>query len=114
VALAEMFAILPQRPLAPGPWQWINLSLMGAMVYLLWQRSQLDQQELLARFVAGEAEEADRQRLEELCAMVRATSLCGLGQSAPNPVLSTLRWFRHEYEAACREPADAVATGRVR
>ena len=32
--------------------------------------------------------------------MVGATSLCGLGQAAPNPVLSTLRWFRHEYEAA--------------
>jgi bidirectional [NiFe] hydrogenase diaphorase subunit len=37
--------------------------------------------------------------------MVRATSLCGLGQAAPNPVLSTLRWFRHEYEAALREPS---------
>jgi len=36
--------------------------------------------------------------LEELCEVVQATSLCGLGQSAPNPVLSTLRFFRHEYE----------------
>ena len=36
--------------------------------------------------------------LEELCMMVKETSLCGLGQSAPNPVLSTLRFFRHEYE----------------
>ncbi|NLX98110.1 MAG: NADH-quinone oxidoreductase subunit NuoF [Rhodopirellula sp.] len=51
--------------------------------------------------------------LERLADVIRDTSLCGLGQSAPNPVLSTLRWFRHEYEAhvydrkcpagACRE-----------
>ena len=54
-------------------------------------------QDLLARFVAGEAEEADRERLEELCTMVRTTSLCGLGQGAPNPVLSSLRHFGHEY-----------------
>jgi len=37
--------------------------------------------------------------LEELCDMVRNTSLCGLGQTAPNPVTSTLRYFRHEYLA---------------
>ena len=36
--------------------------------------------------------------LEELCMMVKETSLCGLGQSAPNPVLSTLRFFKNEYE----------------
>ena len=55
--------------------------------------------ELLDRFVEHRAEPADLQRLEELCAMVRDTSLCGLGQAAPSPVLSTLRWFRDEYEA---------------
>ncbi len=37
--------------------------------------------------------------LEDLCDMVRNTSLCGLGQTAPNPVLSTLRYFRDEYMA---------------
>jgi bidirectional [NiFe] hydrogenase diaphorase subunit len=37
--------------------------------------------------------------LEDLCEVVQATSLCGLGQTAPNPVLSTLRYFRDEYEA---------------
>ena len=58
---------------------------------------------LLDRFVAGQAEAADLDRLEALCAMVKATSLCGLGQSAPNPVLATLRHFRPEYLAACRE-----------
>jgi bidirectional [NiFe] hydrogenase diaphorase subunit len=36
--------------------------------------------------------------------MVQETSLCGLGQAAPNPVLSTLRYFRHEYEALLRPP----------
>jgi bidirectional [NiFe] hydrogenase diaphorase subunit len=59
---------------------------------------------LLDRFCERRAELEDLQRLEELCGMVGATSLCGLGQAAPNPVLSTLRWFRHEYEAALREP----------
>ena len=41
----------------------------------------------------------DMATLEELCDLVMNTSLCGLGQSAPNPVLSTLRYFRNEYEA---------------
>ena len=57
---------------------------------------------MLDRFVEGRASPADLPALEELCAMVQATSLCGLGQCAPNPVLSTLRHFRLEYEAACR------------
>jgi bidirectional [NiFe] hydrogenase diaphorase subunit len=39
----------------------------------------------------------DLEKLEQLCDMVKHTSLCGLGQTAPNPVLSTLRFFRHEY-----------------
>ncbi len=60
--------------------------------------------ELLDRFVERRATLADLERLELLCAMVQATSLCGLGQAAPNPVLSTLRWFRAEYQAACRQP----------
>ena len=41
--------------------------------------------------------------LEELCDLLRNTSLCGLGQSAPNPVLSTLRYFRDEYKAHVEE-----------
>jgi NADH:ubiquinone oxidoreductase subunit F (NADH-binding) len=45
----------------------------------------------------GTATLHDLELLEELCDMVANTSLCGLGQSAPNPVLSTLRYFRHEY-----------------
>ncbi|MBE9174123.1 SLBB domain-containing protein, partial [Cyanobium sp. LEGE 06143] len=57
--------------------------------------------QLLDRFVARRATLADLERLEELCRMVGATSLCGLGKAAPNPVLSTLRYFRQEYLAAC-------------
>ena len=45
------------------------------------------------------ASKADLDTLTELCDMVRRTSLCGLGQSAPNPVISTLRYFREEYES---------------
>ncbi|NJK78529.1 MAG: NADH-quinone oxidoreductase subunit L [Chloroflexaceae bacterium] len=58
--------------------------------------------ELLIRFSEGTATERDLVLLEELCDLVRHTSLCGLGQSAPNPVLSTLRYFRHEYMAQIR------------
>jgi bidirectional [NiFe] hydrogenase diaphorase subunit len=52
---------------------------------------------LLKKILDRKATAVDLQRLEELCDMVRNTSLCGLGQTAPNPVLSTLRFFRHEY-----------------
>jgi len=54
---------------------------------------------ILQRFTDGTATRDDLQRLEELSDLLQQTSLCGLGQSAPNPVLSTLRFFRHEYEA---------------
>lgn len=53
---------------------------------------------LLSRISAGTGTAADLAQLEGLCGMVKVASLCGLGQSAPNPVLSTLRYFRHEYE----------------
>lgn len=52
---------------------------------------------LLGKFQAGQATEWDLKRLEELCDMVKNTSLCGLGQAAPNPIISTLRYFRQEY-----------------
>jgi bidirectional [NiFe] hydrogenase diaphorase subunit len=60
--------------------------------------------ELLAKICSGKATSKDLALLEELCTVVRETSLCGLGQSAPNPVLSTLRFFRQEYETALAEP----------
>ncbi|WP_397321476.1 NADH-ubiquinone oxidoreductase-F iron-sulfur binding region domain-containing protein [Nostoc sp. UCD120] len=52
----------------------------------------------------GKASLADLELLEELCDMVKHTSLCGLGQSAPNPVFSTLRYFRDEYLALIDKP----------
>ncbi len=71
--------------------------------------------EKICRFEAGPS---DLSQLEELCDLVRHTSLCGLGQGAPNPVLSTLRFFREEYLAhilehrcpagVCRSPAKEV------
>ncbi|MGA9380369.1 MAG: NADH-quinone oxidoreductase subunit NuoF, partial [Phormidium sp.] len=57
----------------------------------------------LTKIINGEATEADLVKLEELCEMVKFTSLCGLGQSAPNPVLSTLRYFREEYLALLKQ-----------
>ena len=55
--------------------------------------------EMLDKITKGQAELADLDKLEELCYYIKANSLCGLGQTAPNPVLSTLKNFRHEYEA---------------
>ena len=55
--------------------------------------------ELLTRITTGEATMDDLTQLETLCEVVKNTSLCGLGQGAPNPVLSTLRFFRREYLA---------------
>ncbi len=60
---------------------------------------------LLEKILAGQATADDLQLLETLCGMVKETSLCGLGQTAPNPVLSTLRYFRGEYTSRLREPA---------
>ena len=59
--------------------------------------------ELVTRITEGKGEEGDIERLIELCEGVRASALCGLGQTAVNPVLSTLRHFRHEYEMHIRE-----------
>ena len=53
---------------------------------------------LLDKIAKSQATHADLALLEELCEVVQATSLCGLGQTAPNPVMSTLRYFRDEYE----------------
>ncbi|MCL5103468.1 MAG: NADH-quinone oxidoreductase subunit NuoF [Armatimonadetes bacterium] len=55
--------------------------------------------EILTRITEGEGELEDIDRLEKLGEMIKQTSLCGLGQTAPNPVLSTIRYFRDEYEA---------------
>jgi NADH:ubiquinone oxidoreductase subunit F (NADH-binding) len=55
--------------------------------------------EILTRIVSGQGKLEDLSTLEEVGRAVKAGSLCGLGQTAPNPVLSTLRYFREEYEA---------------
>ncbi len=59
--------------------------------------------EILDRLCAGEGREEDLANLEELADRVSRTSLCGLGQTAPNPVLTSLRYFREEFEAHVRE-----------
>lgn len=59
--------------------------------------------EILDRITKGQGKEGDIQLLEELCSAVKDGALCGLGQTAPNPVLSTIRYFRDEYEAHINE-----------
>ena len=62
---------------------------------------------LLDKLIAGGGSVEDLEKLDNLCQTVKTTSLCGLGQSAPNPVLSTLRYFRSEYETLVQHaPAD--------
>jgi ferredoxin len=55
--------------------------------------------DILTRITRGEGERDDIERLEKLGETIKKASLCGLGQTAPNPVLSTIRYFRDEYEA---------------
>jgi len=59
--------------------------------------------EILDRITEGKGEEGDIEKLEEMGYSIKATALCGLGQTAPNPVLSTIRYFRDEYEAHIKE-----------
>jgi len=75
---------------------------------------------ILEKISRGEADHGDLAQLEELAAMIQKMSLCGLGQTAPNPVLSTLRYFRDEYQAHIEQkrcPAKvcrAMVTYRIR
>ena len=59
--------------------------------------------ETLVRITEGEGREGDVELLEELCGAIKDGALCGLGQTAPNPVLTTIRYFRGEYDAHIRE-----------
>ena len=59
--------------------------------------------EILSRITDGEGNEGDIEMLEELAHTIKDSSLCGLGQTAPNPVLTTLKYFRDEYEAHIRD-----------
>ncbi len=60
-------------------------------------------QEILTRIVEGKGREGDIELLEELCSAIKDGALCGLGQTAPNPVLTTIKYFRDEYEAHIKE-----------
>lgn len=59
--------------------------------------------EILTRITEGEGQEGDIEKLEELAYQIKDNSLCGLGQTAPNPVLTTIKYFRDEYEAHIRD-----------
>ena len=59
--------------------------------------------EMLERITKGEGKDGDIELLEELCHSIKDGALCGLGQTAPNPVLTTIRYFRNEYEAHINE-----------
>lgn len=59
--------------------------------------------EILNRIVKGEGREGDIELLEELCYSIKDGALCGLGQTAPNPVLTTIKYFRNEYEAHIKD-----------
>ncbi len=66
---------------------------------------------LLTKILQRKATARDLQNLEDLCEMVRSTSLCGLGQTAPNPVVSTLRFFRKEYTDLLRQDSPSGIEG---
>ena len=59
--------------------------------------------EVLSRITEGDGKDGDIELLEELCLSIKDAALCGLGQTAPNPVLTTIRYFRDEYEAHIQE-----------
>jgi NADH-quinone oxidoreductase subunit F len=69
--------------------------------------------EILERITNGEGKEGDIEKLEDLAEQIKDNSLCGLGQTAPNPVLTTIKYFRDEYEAHIRDqkcPAKSCKT----
>ena len=68
--------------------------------------------DMLDKIASGRGEEGDIEALQELATTIKSASLCGLGQTAPNPVLSTIKYFRHEYEAHIKDkecPSHACA-----
>lgn len=68
--------------------------------------------EMLTKVLKGQATLADIEKLQALCLMVKETSLCGLGMSAPNPILSTLRYFRDEYLTLLQESPNGKVAAR--
>jgi len=68
--------------------------------------------QLLTKLLNKQATNGDLEKLKQLCDMVKATSLCGLGQTAPNPVTSTLHYFPEEYMELIQTPNGKVAARR--
>ena len=66
---------------------------------------------LLDKIVNRKATAEEFELLKELCVMVKETSLCGLGQAAPNPVLSTIRFFKEEYTSKLKTATEFNANG---
>ncbi|WP_017659303.1 NuoF family protein [Baaleninema simplex] len=69
--------------------------------------------QLLTKILNQQATAADVEKLKELCGMVAATSLCGLGQTAPNPVMSTLHYFENEYLELLQPASVRPSNGKV-
>jgi bidirectional [NiFe] hydrogenase diaphorase subunit len=67
---------------------------------------------LLDKIMGGRATAEEFELLKDLCMMVKETSLCGLGQSAPNPVLSTIRFFENEYTSVLKDPEGFIQSER--
>jgi bidirectional [NiFe] hydrogenase diaphorase subunit len=65
---------------------------------------------LLEKFTRGEAEQADLDLLKDLAELLRSASLCGLGQSAPNPMMTALTYFPHEFAARMKGAAPQEAS----
>jgi len=68
---------------------------------------------LLEKIIGGGATEADLKKLEDLCHYIKVASMCGLGQMASNPVLSTMKYFRHEYEIMLNNGSAVTEPARV-
>ena len=68
---------------------------------------------LLDKIVHHQATEEEFELLKELCVMVKETSLCGLGQSAPNPVLSTIRFFKEEYTSKLKAATEFKVNSNI-
>ncbi|WP_031516079.1 NuoF family protein [Desulfofalx alkaliphila] len=70
--------------------------------------------EIIERITKGLGREGDIELLEELAYNIKQSALCGLGQTAPNPVLSTLKYYRHEYEAHIKDKTCPVGVCKIR
>lgn len=70
--------------------------------------------QILTKILNQQATQVDLEQLKQLCDMVKNTSLCGLGQTAPNPVLSTLRYFEQEYLELLQQQAVSASNGHKR